>query len=424
MLKVSHREGKAASNISISNIKDEINERLSNIKLSNRFAAIPKPRKSSLTTTIPTISPPSSNNSPMNFDFNNKVTPIISLSANSSPVVTPRTNTTGSGLNRHYMNFLSQRPTRSISNPRIGKGKKISPKDEDGSLGFTFESNVSAKSTKSVRFREKLVEDASPREIYIHKEDVPHLNSSLPPVKKILKSCLKSPLASPSISPEACPSMNTTATATTSSYEHKTTSLRPSFSEQLSKITDNVTAVTTKLQENHHMLPPTSSISSSEIPLLIVPIRAFTVGSLSCKHPSNVKFYSYCLEYTFYHPYEASEILLVMYYRDFVVSSFHQANTANNIRNSISSSSSSSNMNNNALQGNAKFSFRLPKKLLCFIHDFDPMNPLHTIMMDMYTSIAIIAFKENILPIIKSKRQQLNPSIATSNPIAISKLTK
>ncbi len=73
--------------------------------------------------------------------------------------------------------------------------------------------------------------------------------------------------------------------------------------------------------------------------LLTMPAKNFTVGNLSCKFPSPVKFYTDRLEYVYMHPYNQSEILMLMYYKDLT-----------NI-----------NMNNSG-----KFSFRVPKKLNLF----------------------------------------------------------
>lgn len=215
---------------------------------------------------------------------------------------------------------------------------------------------------------------------------------------------------------------------------------RPSFQDQLSTISSNMNDITNKLNQT---FPSTSqsapnstrhsdssefnpSTQSNEVPILSMPIRCFTIGTLSCKYPSNVKFYSYYLEYCFHHPFQTNtQILCILYYKDFITTSFHQTSSTNSSRSNVKSANSSqlstlslssplagskgtvaasSLAAHSSLQGYGKFSFRLPKKLICFQHDFDPMNPLHTVSMELYSSVSIIAFKEKVLPIIKSKR--------------------
>lgn len=102
-----------------------------------------------------------------------------------------------------------------------------------------------------------------------------------------------------------------------------------------------------------------NSSSSSDCKLVFtMPSKSFSIGSLTCKYPSPVLFYTDRFEYLFNHPYESTAINMVIYYRD---------------------------MQGVSIVG-TKFRFKLPRKLALFISDFDPQNPLHMIVLELSTS--------------------------------------
>jgi hypothetical protein len=89
--------------------------------------------------------------------------------------------------------------------------------------------------------------------------------------------------------------------------------------------------------------------------LMTMAVRSFAVGNLCSRQAYPVFFYADRAEYSFYHPYEPTEIRMIMYYRDMIQVS---------------------------LQG-LRFSFRVPNQLRAFKGDYDPSNPLHLITIQV-----------------------------------------
>ncbi len=87
---------------------------------------------------------------------------------------------------------------------------------------------------------------------------------------------------------------------------------RPSLSEQLAAITANASNITKDIRSKHGL---DSADDLNNPPLVTLPAKSFSVGTLCCRYPSPTRYYKDRLEYTFHHPYENSEVLMVMYYR-------------------------------------------------------------------------------------------------------------
>ena len=86
-------------------------------------------------------------------------------------------------------------------------------------------------------------------------------------------------------------------------------------------------------------------------------------------------FYRDRCEYVFHHPHELSEISMIMWYRDMVACT---------------------------VLGGSKFSFKIPKKLNHFSADYDPSNPVHTVVIETATPSSILLIREKVLPLVKS----------------------
>jgi hypothetical protein len=86
---------------------------------------------------------------------------------------------------------------------------------------------------------------------------------------------------------------------------------RPSLSEQLAAITANASNITKDIRSKHG-LDSTDDLHNP--PLVTLPAKSFSVGTLCCRYPSPTRYYKDRLEYTFHHPYENSEVLMIMYY--------------------------------------------------------------------------------------------------------------
>jgi len=105
---------------------------------------------------------------------------------------------------------------------------------------------------------------------------------------------------------------------------------------------------------------------------MVLPAKAFSVGTLNCRYPSPARFYRSRIEYTFNHPFENSEILMTMYYTD---------------------------MASPALAA-GKLKFKLPRRLAHFPADFNPNNPSHAIVIELGTTAAFNIIREKIMPLI------------------------
>lgn len=131
-------------------------------------------------------------------------------------------------------------------------------------------------------------------------------------------------------------------------HSSKRKRLRPSLSQQLLSIQHQASDVTRQLQSQHSILQAT-------LPLFTLPARSFSVGNLPAKYPSLVHFFSTHCEYIFYHPYEPSQILMIMHY---------------------------AHMEDLTVKGTI-IRFRLRKDLVHFLKDYDPRNRRHSIQIQL-----------------------------------------
>lgn len=89
---------------------------------------------------------------------------------------------------------------------------------------------------------------------------------------------------------------------------------RPSLSEQLASIGAKAEALTADIKAKAGM-PADATAGASDAPLFVVPSKCLSVGTLNCRYPSPARFFRDRIQYTFHHPFEATEIEMVMYYR-------------------------------------------------------------------------------------------------------------
>jgi len=196
--------------------------------------------------------------------------------------------------------------------------------------------------------------------------------------------------------------------AATSNSKRKSSSSRPSLSDQLAQIGAKASAITSEIRSKNPQESFFSSSLNSAISLgrnanaiymhsgsgaeessasssyegvgvgmlFSMPSKSFSVGSLTCKYPSPALFYSDRLEYAFNHPYEATCISMVVFYKDM--------QTVNIV--------------------GTKLRFKLPRKLSLFLGDFDPHNPLHMIVLEVTTASSISAIRDKVLPLIAQCR--------------------
>jgi hypothetical protein len=198
----------------------------------------------------------------------------------------------------------------------------------------------------------------------------------------------------------------TRSSSSSSSSKRKSSSFRPSLSDQLAQIGAKASAITSEIRSKNpqesffssslnsaislgrnanaiymHSGAEESSASSSYEGvgvgmLFSMPSKSFSVGSLTCKYPSPALFYSDRLEYAFNHPYEATCISMVVFYKDM--------QTVNIV--------------------GTKLRFKLPRKMSLFLGDFDPHNPLHMIVLEVTTASSISAIRDKVLPLIAQCR--------------------
>jgi hypothetical protein len=143
--------------------------------------------------------------------------------------------------------------------------------------------------------------------------------------------------------------------------------VRPSLSDQLAAIGANASALTQDIRAKAGL----DKAGAGDPPLLTFPAKCFIVGTLSCRYPSPVSFYQDRMEYTFHHPFENSEIRMLMYYRDLI---------------------------GPVVVGN-KLRYKLPRSLTHFPADFDPNNPQHQITVEFTSSGATTSVKQRIFPL-------------------------
>ena len=89
---------------------------------------------------------------------------------------------------------------------------------------------------------------------------------------------------------------------------------RPSLSDQLASIGAKADALTADIKTKAGM--STDGIGgSNDVPIFVVPSKCLSVGTLNCRFPSPARFFRDRIEYTFHHPFESTEVEMVMFYR-------------------------------------------------------------------------------------------------------------
>ena len=144
---------------------------------------------------------------------------------------------------------------------------------------------------------------------------------------------------------------------------------RPSLSEQLAAITADADALAKDIRTKGGL---DKDDNPSDPAIVVLPAKSFSVGTLCCRYPSPTRYFRDRIEYTFHHPYENSEVHMVMHYCDMIQV---------------------------ALTG-GRLKFKLPRRLVHFSSDFDPNNPTHVIAIELGTSAASTIIREKIMPII------------------------
>ncbi|KAG1696833.1 hypothetical protein DVH05_017743 [Phytophthora capsici] len=142
-------------------------------------------------------------------------------------------------------------------------------------------------------------------------------------------------------------------------------SLRPSLSEQLKRISQGAQAITTQLTTTYKLPGPSSSqFQSNQLILDKNSFQATTiglsVGKLECRFPCPATFGSDRCTYLFQHPFEAKEVLMIMYYRDMQHASVNTTDRS--------------------------FRFRLSRVLEQFGDDYNPSNTQHWIRIVLATT--------------------------------------
>jgi len=146
--------------------------------------------------------------------------------------------------------------------------------------------------------------------------------------------------------------------------------LRPSLSEQLATIGANAEALTASIKQKAGM--EASPLFDSII--FSAPSSEFSVGRLTCRYPAPVQFFRDRVEYTFHHPYEASEIRMHMYYQD-----LSQVQVT---------------------EKPYRLSFRVPRRLVHFADDYDPARTDSVVAIVFPTALAISQFRQHIVPLL------------------------
>ena len=168
-----------------------------------------------------------------------------------------------------------------------------------------------------------------------------------------------------------------------SDYSHnrrRVRSLRPSLSSQLASIELAAQQITAgvedmKNQAGSSVQSKNSNSKGNELDVLFsMPTKCLSIGFTSCKYPAPITFYNDRCEFVFYHPYESSEIKMIIWYRDMTACEYF----------------------------NCKFSFKLEKKLGHFLFDYDPNNRNHVIAIELISRDALQKVKKYIRSCISS----------------------
>ena len=139
----------------------------------------------------------------------------------------------------------------------------------------------------------------------------------------------------------------------TASHGHRN-SLRPSLSDQLAAIGSEAASLTLNIRQKAGL----ATDSESDPPLFVFPTKNLSIGTLNCRYPSPVRFFRDRIEYVFHHPFESMEVEMHMYYRDIL----------------------------QPVIVVGKLRFKLPRRLIHFISDFDPSNHNHVVSIELGTS--------------------------------------
>ncbi|ETI54280.1 hypothetical protein F441_19647 [Phytophthora nicotianae CJ01A1] len=135
-------------------------------------------------------------------------------------------------------------------------------------------------------------------------------------------------------------------------------SLRPSLSEQLKTISQGAQAITAQLASTYKLSNAPAQLSRDDS--FQTPTVSLSVGKLECRFPCPATFSSDRCTYLFQHPYEAKEVLMIMYYRDMLHASVNTTDKS--------------------------FRFRLSRVLEQFGDDYNPINAQHWIRIVLATS--------------------------------------
>lgn len=163
---------------------------------------------------------------------------------------------------------------------------------------------------------------------------------------------------------------------------------RPSLSEQLNAIANRAGDLTADIKAKAGIIEqsPTGVV---EPPLFTSPAKNFTVGNLQCRYPSPAIFFRDRLEYIFHHPFQSTEIQLILYYRDM----------------------QSLTLSPNPQPG--KIHFRVPRKLVHFASDYDPTK--HYVTLYLSSSSALESIRNEILPLIPGRNSSVGTSLVKIN---------
>ncbi|KAF4028468.1 hypothetical protein GN244_ATG19855 [Phytophthora infestans] len=166
-------------------------------------------------------------------------------------------------------------------------------------------------------------------------------------------------------------------------------SQRPSLSEQLQTISQGAQAITAQLAATYKLpnAPTLTASSSTTQTSSLSRDKAFqattislNVGKLASRFPCPVTFSSDRCTYLFQHPFEAKEVLMIMYYRDMLHASVNTTGKS--------------------------FRFRLSRVLEQFGDDYNPINAQHWLRIVLATPSEAHKVKQFLsrLDVIASKR--------------------
>lgn len=161
--------------------------------------------------------------------------------------------------------------------------------------------------------------------------------------------------------------------------------VRPSLTEQLASIGSKADALTADIRSKAALYSGAPAIdarsaasiadgpSETSALLFTIPSKSFFVGNLTCRYPSPCAFYTDRCEYSFAHPFQSTEILMTMFYRDMI----------------------------NVTLSHDSLRFKLVKKLSNFPSDYDPSNNSHNIIIQLVSTLAASTIREKVLPLFK-----------------------